>query len=171
MRNSVNTSFGVDLPATATFDHPTVTALAAFIASKAAPVIQVKSICCPSFAFRPQPHCHLSKQLPKMLTDIKVGLLSYVVSQRLPLGSLAAPVGSPGLAHLGPSTTDVVGVSSTLATSHDTRAGMQCSCRTPCSQGLPSSVSFNQTVHTHGCPSRERSTQLPTGFFCIVHVG
>lgn len=42
MRNSVNARFRVDLPATATFDHPTVTALAAFIASKVAPVIQVR---------------------------------------------------------------------------------------------------------------------------------
>lgn len=37
LRNSVSAAFGLELPATATFDHPTISALAAFIASKTAP--------------------------------------------------------------------------------------------------------------------------------------
>lgn len=34
LRNSVSAAFQLELPATATFDHPTITALAAFIAAK-----------------------------------------------------------------------------------------------------------------------------------------
>ena len=34
LRNIVSAAFGVELPATATFDHPTVEALAAFIVAK-----------------------------------------------------------------------------------------------------------------------------------------
>lgn len=37
LRNSVSAAFGLDLPATATFDYPTIVSLAAFIASKTAP--------------------------------------------------------------------------------------------------------------------------------------
>lgn len=37
LRNSVSAAFGLELPATATFDYPTVAALAAFIASKTVP--------------------------------------------------------------------------------------------------------------------------------------
>jgi hypothetical protein len=34
LRNSVSAAFQLELPATATFDYPTITALAAFIAAK-----------------------------------------------------------------------------------------------------------------------------------------
>ena len=37
LRNAVAAEFGVDLPATAAFDYPTVAALAAFVAQQAAP--------------------------------------------------------------------------------------------------------------------------------------
>ena len=41
LHKSVNAKFGVDLPATATFDYPTAAALAAFIAAGSAPAVQV----------------------------------------------------------------------------------------------------------------------------------
>lgn len=37
LRNSVATKFGVELPATVTFDHPSVAALADYLAAKVAP--------------------------------------------------------------------------------------------------------------------------------------
>lgn len=37
LRNAVSAKFGTELPATATFDHPTVAALAAFVAARMAP--------------------------------------------------------------------------------------------------------------------------------------
>ena len=36
LRNAVNTDFGLELPATATFDYPSVDALAGFVASRLA---------------------------------------------------------------------------------------------------------------------------------------
>jgi hypothetical protein len=37
LRNAVSAKFGTELPATATFDHPTIAALAAFVATRLAP--------------------------------------------------------------------------------------------------------------------------------------
>ena len=37
LRNAVTAAFGINLPATVTFDYPTVAALAAFIASRLGP--------------------------------------------------------------------------------------------------------------------------------------
>ena len=37
LRNSVSAKFGVELPATVTFDHPSVVALAEYVAAKVAP--------------------------------------------------------------------------------------------------------------------------------------
>ena len=37
LRNAVSAKFGFELPATATFDHPTVAALATFVAARLAP--------------------------------------------------------------------------------------------------------------------------------------
>ena len=37
LRNAVSARFGTELPATATFDHPTVAALAVFVASRIGP--------------------------------------------------------------------------------------------------------------------------------------
>lgn len=42
LRNSVATVFDMALPATATFDHPSVAALAAFIAGRLAPAVEEK---------------------------------------------------------------------------------------------------------------------------------
>lgn len=37
LRNSVSEKYGVDLPATVTFDHPSVSALAQYLAAQVAP--------------------------------------------------------------------------------------------------------------------------------------
>ena len=41
LRNTVSSLFGLELPATATFDHPTADALARYIASRMAPIAPV----------------------------------------------------------------------------------------------------------------------------------
>lgn len=38
LRNSIQTRFGIELPATVTFDYPTATAMASYISSQRAPL-------------------------------------------------------------------------------------------------------------------------------------
>jgi Phosphopantetheine attachment site len=44
LRNAVSAKFGTELPATATFDHPTVAALATFVATRLAPPGQAAAV-------------------------------------------------------------------------------------------------------------------------------
>ena len=44
LRNAVSAKFGTELPATATFDHPTVAALATFVATRLAPPGQMAAV-------------------------------------------------------------------------------------------------------------------------------
>ena len=53
LRKSVKSLFGIDLPATATSDYPTLSALAVFIASGVAPSMQVSD---PGFRLQSAAH-------------------------------------------------------------------------------------------------------------------
>lgn len=44
LRNAINNHFSIDLPATASFDHPTIDALAAFIVAQHAAVIETPGV-------------------------------------------------------------------------------------------------------------------------------
>ena len=73
MRNSVSAAFQLELPATATFDHPTITALAAFIAAKTVPpatglaaaghLVEVHSVAPPASAILAQLQVMLCLQI------------------------------------------------------------------------------------------------------------
>lgn len=43
LKNSLSTQFNLDLPATLTFDYPTIAALAAYIAGQVTPVLDTPS--------------------------------------------------------------------------------------------------------------------------------
>ena len=115
LRNSVNATFGVELPATATFDHPTTTALAAFIASRIAPTVQVWIFLRPQLT---DAHC------PQVLIST---LITSATLQRLPLdSSMAGSAAGFGRQTDGHPFTDIVSTSSTLATAVDQSAGKLC---------------------------------------------
>lgn len=59
LRNTLISSFGVELPPTATLDYPTIDALAGHIASLAAPVTLVSSGAVPALPWRrSMAQCH-----------------------------------------------------------------------------------------------------------------
>ncbi len=58
LRTSLNAAFGVELPVTVTFDHPSVAALAKFLASQDAPVI-IQVWHCISTAYQMYPRLDL----------------------------------------------------------------------------------------------------------------
>jgi Phosphopantetheine attachment site len=111
LRNSVNAAFGVELPATATFDHPTTAALATFIASKMAPAVQVTK------------QCNWMTDKPLRKHGVSVADRVNCALQRLPLDSMAAAAAGLGAQPDGRSTTDVVSTSSVLATAVDQNRG------------------------------------------------
>ena len=93
LRNSVSAAFQLELPATATFDHPTIAALATFIAAKTAPAaldlaaaghsVEVHSAAPPASAILARLQVLLSLQICIycQIFDIWAGWLAGVTSK------------------------------------------------------------------------------------------